>query len=103
MKKNGQEITPKEIQTILESIEGLQMQPIHYRGAAPAFTDVMAGHITGMLISAGTALPAAHTAAVLSVAGKLPTSSLTSSDTSVTGHLPYLVALILDSPSFQLR
>ncbi len=50
----------------------------------------------------GTTLPAAHTAAVLSVAAKLPTSSLTAS-TAVTGSLPYLIALVLDSPSFQLR
>jgi uncharacterized protein (DUF1800 family) len=49
---------------------------------------------------AGTKLPAAHTAAVLSVAGKLPTSPL---DRSLAGHLPYLIALVLDSPSFQLR
>jgi uncharacterized protein (DUF1800 family) len=50
----------------------------------------------------GTTLPAAHTAAVLSVAGKVPTGPLTAA-TSVTGSLPYLVALVLDSPSFQLR
>ncbi|MEU4216825.1 DUF1800 domain-containing protein [Actinoplanes sp. NPDC026623] len=51
----------------------------------------------------GTALPADHVAAVLSVAGKLPTSPLTSKDTSVAGSLPYFVALVLDSPTFQLR
>jgi uncharacterized protein (DUF1800 family) len=51
----------------------------------------------------GVTLPAAHTAAVLSVAAKLPTSPLTSKDKSVTGSLPYLIALVLDSPSFQLR
>jgi uncharacterized protein (DUF1800 family) len=51
----------------------------------------------------GAPLPAAHVAAVLSVAGKMPTSSLTGKDTSVTGSLPYLIALVLDSPSFQLR
>jgi uncharacterized protein (DUF1800 family) len=51
----------------------------------------------------GTSLPAAHVAAVLSVAGKLPTGPLTSKDTSVTGSLPYLIALVLDSPTFQLR
>ncbi|GAA3341510.1 DUF1800 domain-containing protein [Amorphoplanes nipponensis] len=50
----------------------------------------------------GVALPADHVAAVLSVAGKLPTSSLTSKE-SVAGSLPYLIALVLDSPSFQLR
>jgi uncharacterized protein (DUF1800 family) len=51
----------------------------------------------------GSKLPAAHTAAVLSVAAKLPTSPLTATDKSLAGHLPYLVALVLDSPSFQLR
>ena len=51
----------------------------------------------------GAPLPATHVAAVLSVAGKAPTSPLTATDTSVTGSLPYLVALVLDSPSFQLR
>nr|WP_296072513.1 DUF1800 domain-containing protein [uncultured Actinoplanes sp.] len=52
---------------------------------------------------AGVRLPAAHTAAVLSVAGKLPTSPLTAKDKSLPGSLPYLVALVLDSPTFQLR
>lgn len=45
---------------LLESMTGIQMQAIHYRGAAPALTDVMAGHITGMLISAGTAVQTAR-------------------------------------------
>ncbi|BCJ40189.1 hypothetical protein GCM10010168_30470 [Actinoplanes ianthinogenes] len=48
----------------------------------------------------GARLPAAHTAAVLSVAGKLPTSAV---DKNVAGHAPYLIALVLDAPSFQLR
>ncbi|MGK5685545.1 DUF1800 domain-containing protein [Actinoplanes sp. URMC 104] len=51
----------------------------------------------------GAKLPTAHTAAVLSVAGKLPTSPLTASDKSLAGHAPYLIALVLDAPSFQLR
>ena len=51
----------------------------------------------------GAKLPATHTAAVLSVAGKLPTSPLTASDKSLAGHAPYLIALVLDAPSFQLR
>ena len=51
----------------------------------------------------GAALPAAHVAAITTVAGKTPASALTSTDTSVAGSLPYLVALVLDSPSFQLR
>ena len=51
----------------------------------------------------GAPLPAPHRAAVLSVAGKLPTSPLTAADKSLSGSLPYLVALVLDSPSFQVR
>ena len=51
----------------------------------------------------GGSLPAAQVAAVLSVAGKSPTGSLTSSDKQLAGSLPYLIALVLDSPSFQLR
>jgi uncharacterized protein (DUF1800 family) len=51
----------------------------------------------------GTKLPADHVAAVLSVAAKVPTSSLTVKDKSLAGNLPYLIALVLDSPSFQLR
>ncbi|MBL7259254.1 DUF1800 domain-containing protein [Paractinoplanes lichenicola] len=51
----------------------------------------------------GAKLPAQHTAAVLSVAGKLPTSPLTASDKTLAGHAPYLIALVLDAPSFQVR
>jgi uncharacterized protein (DUF1800 family) len=62
-----------------------------------ALVDAIAVRLTG------STLPAAHTAAVLSVAGKLPTSPLSSSDKSLAGHAPYLIALVLDSPTFQLR
>ena len=51
----------------------------------------------------GARLPAAHTAAVLSVAGKLPTSPLSPADKSLAGSAPYLIALVLDAPAFQLR
>ncbi|MEU8239734.1 DUF1800 domain-containing protein [Actinoplanes missouriensis] len=51
----------------------------------------------------GTRLPAAHTAAVLSVASKLPNTPLNSRDKSLAGAAPYLIALVLDAPSFQLR
>jgi hypothetical protein len=62
-----------------------------------ALVDALAVRLTG------TRLPAAHTAAVLSVAAKLPTSPLNGSDRSLAGSLPYLIALVLDSPTFQLR
>ncbi|WP_433292249.1 DUF1800 domain-containing protein [Actinoplanes sp. CA-030573] len=66
-------------------------------GTYGALVDALAVRLTG------AKLPAAHTAAVLSVAGKLPTSPLTSSDKSLAGSAPYLIALVLDSPTFQLR
>ena len=51
----------------------------------------------------GRMLRPEHIAAVTAVAGKSPTSALTATDTAVNGSLPYLVALILDSPYFQVR
>jgi uncharacterized protein (DUF1800 family) len=65
-------------------------------GTYGALVDALARRLVG------TTLPADHVAAVLSVAAKLPTSPLTSKE-SVAGSLPYLIALVLDSPSFQLR
>jgi tripartite-type tricarboxylate transporter receptor subunit TctC len=40
----------------LESIASVKFLPIHYRGAAPAFSDVVAGHIKFMLISVSSAV-----------------------------------------------
>ncbi len=37
---------------------GVKMSPVHYRGAAPAFTDVIAGHIQLMFVSFGSAVEA---------------------------------------------
>jgi uncharacterized protein (DUF1800 family) len=59
-----------------------------------ALLDALAVRLTG------TTLPPAHTAAALSVAGKLPTSPL---DHALAGAAPYLIAMVLDSPTFQLR
>jgi tripartite-type tricarboxylate transporter receptor subunit TctC len=36
---------------------GVKLLPIHYRGAAPALTDVMAGHVDLMSVSVSLALP----------------------------------------------
>jgi uncharacterized protein (DUF1800 family) len=66
-------------------------------GTYGALVDALAVRLTGVK------LPPAHTAAVLSVAGKLPTSPLSSADKSLAGHAPYLIALVLNSPTFQLR
>jgi hypothetical protein len=59
-----------------------------------ALVDALAVRLTG------TRLPAAQTAAALSVAGKLPTSPV---DKSLDGAAPYLIAMVLNSPTFQLR
>jgi tripartite-type tricarboxylate transporter receptor subunit TctC len=42
---------------LFESMAGVKLQPIHYRGAAPALTDVMAGHVDLMSVSVSLALP----------------------------------------------
>jgi len=42
---------------LFESMSGVKLQPIHYRGAAPALTDVMAGHVDLMSVSVSLALP----------------------------------------------
>ena len=45
---------------LFQSLTGTKMVAVHYRGATPALTDVMAGHIQLMFISAGSALPPAQ-------------------------------------------
>jgi tripartite-type tricarboxylate transporter receptor subunit TctC len=41
----------------LEAQAGVRLTAVHYRGAAPAMTDVIAGHIQLMFVSFGSALP----------------------------------------------
>jgi tripartite-type tricarboxylate transporter receptor subunit TctC len=40
----------------LQAQAGVTLTPVHYRGAAPAMTDVIAGHIQLMFVSFGSAL-----------------------------------------------
>jgi len=40
----------------LQSLAGVKLTAVHYRGAAPAMTDVIAGHIQLMFVSFGSAL-----------------------------------------------
>ena len=44
--------------TLLESMTGAKFTAVHYRGAAPALNDVIAGHINLMSVSVSLALPA---------------------------------------------
>jgi tripartite-type tricarboxylate transporter receptor subunit TctC len=38
---------------LLQSVTGAKLTPVHYKGAAPALTDVVAGHIPMMFVSTG--------------------------------------------------
>ena len=38
---------------LLQSMTGAKFTPVHYRGAAPALTDVIAGHIQMLIVSIG--------------------------------------------------
>ena len=42
---------------LLQTMAGAKFQPVHYKGATPALTDVVAGHIQMMFVSVGTAVP----------------------------------------------
>ncbi|HTV37262.1 MAG TPA: tripartite tricarboxylate transporter substrate binding protein [Xanthobacteraceae bacterium] len=40
----------------LENLAGIEVTPVHYRGAAPALTDVIAGHINAVIMGPSVAL-----------------------------------------------
>ena len=42
---------------LFKSLAGVDLAPIHYKGTAPAMTDLLAGHIQVMFVSNITALP----------------------------------------------
>src|SRR5205807_2968738 len=42
---------------LLQSLAGVKLQAVHSKGATPALTDVIAGHIQMMFISVGSAVP----------------------------------------------
>jgi tripartite-type tricarboxylate transporter receptor subunit TctC len=42
---------------LFESLAGVKLVPVHYRGAVPALTDVIAGHVNLMSVSVSLALP----------------------------------------------
>jgi len=42
---------------LFESMAGVKLLPVHYRGATPALTDVIAGHVNLMSVSVSLALP----------------------------------------------
>jgi len=42
---------------LLQSAADIKLVPVHYKGATPALTDVIAGHIQLMFVSVGSAVP----------------------------------------------
>lgn len=42
---------------LFQALSGAKLQAVHYKGATPALTDVIAGHIQLMFISVGSAYP----------------------------------------------
>jgi tripartite-type tricarboxylate transporter receptor subunit TctC len=49
---------------LFQALSGAKLQAVHYKGATPALTDVVAGHIQMMFISAGSAVPQAKSSKV---------------------------------------
>jgi tripartite-type tricarboxylate transporter receptor subunit TctC len=41
----------------LESMAGVKLSPVHYKGVAPMITDVVAGHVPMMFVTVGQTLP----------------------------------------------
>ncbi len=63
---------------MFEAAAGVKFIAVHYKGAAPALTDVMAGHIQMMFISVGSAVQPARTGKVklLAIGGKKQLAAL---------------------------
>lgn len=53
---------------MLQRLAGIKLAPIHYKGATPALTDVMAGHIQLMFVSSSAALEPARAGKVKLIA-----------------------------------
>ncbi len=53
---------------LFQTLAGVKFQAVHYKGATPALTDVIAGHIQMMFVSVGTAVPQARAGKVKLIA-----------------------------------
>lgn len=81
---------------MFEAAAGVQFVPVHYKGATPALTDVMAGHIEMMFISIGSAVQPwrAHQIKMLGVGGATRLAQLPDIPTvAESGGLPGFEAL----------
>ena len=80
---------------MLETMAGVKFTPVHYQGAAPAFNDVMAGHIQMMFISLGSAVQPAQAGRVklLATGGKTRVDRLPGTPTVAESGLPEFEAV----------
>jgi len=53
---------------LFKNLSGVKLNPVHYRGAAPALNDLIAGHISLMSVSVSLALPP-HRAGQIKILG----------------------------------
>ncbi len=53
---------------MFQTMAGVKLLPVHYKGATPALTDVIAGHIQMMFLSVGSAMPSARAGKVKMIA-----------------------------------
>jgi tripartite-type tricarboxylate transporter receptor subunit TctC len=74
---------------------GVHFTPVHYKGATPALTDVVAGHIQMMFISTGSAVPPAKAGQVnlLAIGGPKRLAALPGVPTVAESGLPGFEAL----------
>jgi tripartite-type tricarboxylate transporter receptor subunit TctC len=75
---------------LFESEARIKLTPVHYKGATPALTDVMAGHIQLMFISVGSAVPQwkAGKVRILAVGARKRLEGLPDVPTVAEGGLP---------------
>ena len=60
---------------LFESMAGLKLLPVHYRGAAPALADLIAGHVSLMSLSVSSALPPFRSGASEDLRDRQPASA----------------------------
>jgi tripartite-type tricarboxylate transporter receptor subunit TctC len=53
---------------MFQTMAGVKLLPVHYKGATPALTDVIAGHIQMMFLSVGSAMPSVRAGKVKMIA-----------------------------------
>ena len=53
---------------MFQTMAGVKLLPVHYKGATPALMDVIAGHIQMMFLSVGSAMPSQQSGKIRMIA-----------------------------------